>query len=363
MIHAMRAHQAPIGVDVGGRHIKAAQLARASGGWRIEAAASVPRSPCDPDAPGIHREDVRELRDALAARGFRGRRVVLAVPADKLITGIMELPPRGSGAPIEQLARSELARMHRYDPRSFEMACWDLPSPARAGEATYVMAAACSHDDANALLDLFENEGLAVKGLEIHASAVARACRPVLDDVSGIVAILDIGWDRANLALLYQDAVVYERKLGKVGIGPLVSAIAERCELDAAIAERFLIENGLDAGGADRPSSAVTNRNVTPEAARVARDAASDHFNGMIDEMRIPLSYLANQYPDAPMERLIMVGGGARIPGLSDRLAAELDVRVRVAGPADLAECTDDLDKEYGPALAVAIGLATFTDR
>jgi len=359
MIRMMRASQAPIGVDVGGRHIKAAQLARASGGRRIEAAASLPRSPRDPDDPRIHREDVRRLRDVLAARGFRGRRVVLAIPADKLITGIMELPPRGSGAPIEQLARSELARMHRHDPQSFEMACWDLPSPARAGEATYVMAAACSHDDANALLDLFENEGLAVKGLEIHASAVARACGPVLDDVSGIVAILDIGWNLANLALLHQDAVVYERKLGKGGIGPLVSAIARRCELDAAIAERFLIEKGLDADGAD---SAVTNGKVTPEAAQLARGAAIDYFNGTIDEMRIPLSYLANQYPDAAMERLIMVGGGARIPGLSDRLADELDIEVRIAGAADLAECTDDLDKEYGPALATAIGLATFTE-
>ena len=362
MIRAMRASHAPIGVDVGSRHIKAAQLARASGGWRIEAAASVQRRPCDPGAPGIQREDVRQLHDALVARSFRGRRVVLAVPADKLMTGIMELPPRDSGAPIEQIARSELARMHRSDPQSFEIACWDLPSPARAGEATYVMAAACTHNDANALLDLFENEGLSVGGLEIHASAVARACRPLLDDISGIVAILDIGWNLARLALLYQDAVVYERKLGKGGIGPLVSGIAEQCRLDAPVAERFVIESGLETGSTETPASALSSRNITPQAVQAARDAVIDYFNGMVDEMRIPLSYMANQYPDAAMERLIMVGGGARIPGLSDRLADELDVHILIAGPADLAECADDLDKEYGPALTVAIGLGTFTD-
>jgi len=72
----------------------------------------------------IDPRDVRSLAEAIRCGPFRGRSVVLAVGPEKLLTGILELPPRSSGAPVDQMAMSELARRHGADVQSMEMSCW-----------------------------------------------------------------------------------------------------------------------------------------------------------------------------------------------------------------------------------------------
>lgn len=343
--------RAPIGVDMGGRHVKAAQFNRSSASWRVRAAGTAARTELK---TVIDREEVRLLCDLLAANGFRGRSIVLAVPSDKLLTGIMELPPRNSGAPIDHLAKLELSRMHNCDPASFEVACWELPRPARAANTTFVMATGCMHDDANALLDVFEAEGLRVEGLESHAWAVARACRTLLEGVTGIGGILDLGWTSARLVLLYGGAVVYERRLARGALEPLVASLGDDLEVGPEAGERLLRTRGLQRSqSAGEPG---------PQLGKLRAGVAA-YFTAMMEEMRIPLSYLANQYPDAALERLLLVGGGAQIPGLKDHLTSGLQWQTEVALPTKLAGCPTSFDEEFGPALAVAMGLGQFEGR
>jgi len=355
-----RSH-APIGIDVGQRQIRAAQLCRTPSGWRVEAAAVVPRSGAD--SP-IERSEISELRATLAEKSFQGNRIVLPVPGDKLLTGILELPPRASGAPIEQIARSELARMHRCDQDSFEIACWDLPAPARARDATHVMAVACLHADADPILDAFEAEGLDVLALETYPSAEARACGPLLADVTGISAILDVWWDQANLVLMYQGVVVYERKLTKGGIGPLIASLSDQSDLSPKAVHRLLIERPAKSGSPKKTRSRKGLNKI--------RAAIKTHAKAMIEEMQIPISYLGNQYPDAPMERLLLIGGAAELPvvagsealaGIKDHLGSDLEFDVQIVRPTDLVECPDRFDKDLGPELTVAIGLAQSAQR
>lgn len=342
----LRTSRTPIGVDLGMRRLKAAQFSRSQTGWRLEAAVSVPR----PDTQRqIGPEDVRQLHHLLEKGAFRGTSVVLAVPADMLLTGIMELPPEDSGAPLDVLARAEFARMHKCSQESLEMACWHLPAPARAANTTFVMGVACRHDDANPLLDLFEAEHFDVKRLETQARALAAACRPLLADVGGIAGILDIGWASARLVLLFQHTLVYERGLSRSGLNSLATSLAEELSSDLRQVEEMLTgARKLD--GRTRKAKALAA-------------AMAGHFGALVEEMRIPLSYLANQYPDAEMERLLLVGGGAALPGLPEHLASALECDVRVALPSDFAECPESFDTAYGPTLATAVGLGQLEDK
>src|SRR5947209_16612896 len=83
------APRTPIGIDVGSRYVKAVQLDKATtaaGRLRVAAAAIFPRS-----EPGtaIARPEVRRLGDVLYRHGFTGSAVVLAVPADRLLTTVI----------------------------------------------------------------------------------------------------------------------------------------------------------------------------------------------------------------------------------------------------------------------------------
>jgi Tfp pilus assembly PilM family ATPase len=240
------------------------------------------------------------------------------------------------------------------------------------------MGAACPHADADALLDAFEAEGFSVERLEVQAAAVARACRPLLADVRDIAGILDVGWASARLVLLYRDVVVYERKLPRSGLQPLLEALAVERGLAVGAMERMLEEGalgdacgaGLDAGrpwgpltGMPAPQAKTgatypcTDPKPDSPAAAGPGGAITRLAEGIVAEMRIPFSYLANQYPDAPVLRLLIVGGGGRLGWLKNHLAAALGADVRIVLPSDLAECPDSFDRQFGSTLAVALGL------
>ena len=340
----------PIGVDIGGRRIKAVQLRGNPGRWSISAAGCIMRE--NPGGP-VEQSDIAQLCELLAGDSFQGRRVVLAVPFSHLLTGIMELPPRSSGAPLDQLARAELSRMNHCEPNSFEMACWDLPAPARAGTATYVMAAGFSHEQADELVDVVEAGGLDVCALDIHASAVSRACSPLLEGVTGIAAILDLGWDHADLVLLYQDVVVYERKLVKCGIGSVIDSLGRELKLHHEKAEHLVRDVGLS------PQCA----GVTPVFCQAVNQAVNAFCEALVEEMRIPLSYLSNQYPDAPPETLLMIGGGGVIPGVEGQLNSLLDFYVRMVHPGDIVKCPPYIQQQFGTSLTAATGLGQFSER
>ncbi len=341
----------PIGVDVAGRALRAVQLTRSEATWRVAGAASVRRA--HPDAEAIDAGEAARFRDVLRRQGFTGSEVVLAVPSAKLLTGVLELPPRTSGAPVEEIARAELARMHDRAPGSFEMSCWDLPAPARAKKGTPVMVAACGHGDADAYLDVFEQGGFRVVALDAEVCALARAFRPVLGGGTGIAAGLELGWGSVLLVLLYGGVVVYQRVLAESGVGRLHEALTEQLGLDGEVADYAL--EGVGLGRTQRSADWQVRADVQAKIAA--------HFSRIVDELRISLSYAVHQYPDAAVDRMLVVGEGAMIPGLADYLRPIVSAEVRTVGLSDLADCPPELPVQPGAAEMVkALGLARFLD-
>jgi type IV pilus assembly protein PilM len=187
------------------------------------------------------------------------------------------------------------------------------------------MAVACAHADADGLLDLVEKAGLDVRAVETHATAVARACGRLLEDLSGTGAILDVGWASSQLVMTHQGIVVYQRNLAKCGVDSLAKALAKHPQVEADRVEGLLSGEGIES------YLAAGNQGLAP--------MISAYLEAMAAELRIPLSYLANQYPDAAVKRLLLIGGGARIQGLAAFLNRSLALDVRVVKASDLGRC------------------------
>ncbi len=351
----------PIGLDIGSRRIKAVQLAGQSSRWRISASASLNRQ-ISRQVPEL--SEVKWLRGLLSEHGFRGDQVALAVPENSLRMNVLELPPRKSGAPVESLARSEMSRMHKMAPECFEMACWDLPSPARASNSSFVLAAACAHCDADDIMDVMEQAGFDVVGLDINFLATARACRPLLKDIHGSAAILDIGWSSARLILLHDGVVVYVNNLSQSGLGGLVQSLSQTANVDQERAERVV--NGRE--GLGQTSHSILQQD---EGAAAAEDGTSEmneayhrvleaYAQGLSREMNTPISYMISQYPQARLERLLLIGGGGGIPGMADLLASILGVKIHSVSVEDIVDTDGDAYNEIGGGIVSAIGLAEY---
>jgi Tfp pilus assembly PilM family ATPase len=355
----------PIGIDVGTRVIKAAQLARVGGAWRLHAEAILPRNW---DAEPARRDDaktnqttpkvpaaarwavddatVTRLLDVLERRGFSGRRVVLSSPPAVLQSDLLDLPPRSSGAPLEQIARSEMARSSSLQGTPFEMECWDLPAAARANSGTSVLAVAVRHADAEALIDPFERQGADVVALDSASWALARALGRSAAEPGCIVAVADLGFSGASLVLLGEASVLYQRHLPEAGVASLYRTVMDRYDASEEVARRLLTE---------APASDDSAR-----ATWIAQLVAN-YIEHLIDELQVSFAFSSHRYPELPLKRLLLTGGGASLWRLAETLRAGLSVEVAVPGARELVEVPERLSAcAASPALSTAIGLAAY---
>ena len=343
-----------IGVDSGGRFVKAVQLVRGSGGWRLGAALRLPKSVSgeagDQAACGeLSRDEVAQLCGALARQGFIDTRIVLAVPEDKIVTGILELPPRASGAPLADIARLELASMNGYDAQQAETVSWDLPPSPHVARATQAMAVACRHADAEAMIEIYEGAGLQVVALDSRLHAIVRACRPHVSP-AGITGILELEWDGAVLILLYRGVVIYRWSVGDAAVRHLSKTMADGLGVDEATVVPLMMDVGLS-GRQDVESS--------------LRDAVAGfirkHVSFLAESIVSPLLYAGQQYPGSSVDNLLVVGHGAAIPGAALHLQSHLAGSVKTIVPADLVQCPDPMAaRSRDPSLVSVVGLAQF---
>lgn len=339
----------PIGIDLDGRRIRAVQLSGSPRSWIVQASASVPREksnvPVTPD-------EVAAIVRLLPKHGFTGDEVVLAVPTDRLISSILDLPPQTSGAPVERIARSELARMHQCDPGAIEMSSWALPQPARAASSTPTMVCACAYTDADVLMRLFERCGYRVVALDARSRALARACTPLLAKPDAITAIVELGWDHAHVVAMYEGLVAYDRTLGDAGMERLIETLVAKSRLDRSGAMAFLDKVSLDPQNANY---------AEPKRARGKPETRVEmHFDTLAEELNTPLSYLASQYPDADIHEIVLTGPCTAIDGLAEYISAGLQLDVRVVTPHDLAEVPETLKAPIDAGATVATGLAQY---
>jgi Tfp pilus assembly PilM family ATPase len=96
----------------------------------------------------------------------------------------------------------------------------------------------------------------------------------------------------------------------------------------------------------------------------------------MAEELKSPLAYASQLYPDEGIKKILLIGDGAVIPGVSQYLADNLGIVVTAAAPSDVVapvaraslDGTNTVASPFrsnvqNPALTVAVGLAKFAAR
>jgi Tfp pilus assembly PilM family ATPase len=339
-----------IGIDVGRRTIKAAQLAPSDGGYQLSALSLLPRP--EPEKE-LSRADASAFRKVLRRQGFSGTRIVVVAPEERLVRAALELPSKVAGAPIGQIVRMELSRLNNVAPDSFEMAYWEWRTPDGAKPMTRTLAIGCPHEAANAILDIFEAEGFDVVALDARSAAVARACEPLLLPAPQITAVADLGWHSTTVLFVCGRSLLYERVLEGVSMAELIGKLAEIFGVTLEAAQQVANTVGLTA---DQPAGGIDG-----ETLDAVRKHLRNHVDKLLEELRAPFSYVNHQFPGEGVKRLLLIGGGAAVPQLPSYMRDQLGIDIRVAAPSDLVISPVELLAKAGnPTMTVAIGLAKF---
>lgn len=340
MLHVAQAvrRRTPIGVDVGAKYIKAAQLSRQGPRWRLTAGALIRRQ--HPDTP-IDREECRRLHNLLARQGFSGREIRLLVPSAHLLASPLELPSMTDQVPFDQVARMEFARSHKVEPDAVEMNWWRVPAPVRSNQLTHVMAVGCRHADVEPLLEPCEAEGLVVTGLDAEVDVLMRLVRRAVLTAEGISTVVDVGWTSTRLIVLYQNVAIYRRCLPEDGLKSLAEGIGECIGLGPDVGDHLV-------------SGYFNNPQDLPAGYRKAIEQQARQFAERLrDELHLSLAYASHRYPDAVVGCVALIGGGAALPGLAELLGESTSMPACVLRTSDL---TDDsaVDLPQGAASLMA---------
>lgn len=340
-----------IGLDVGSRIIKAAQLSWDQGRYRIEALALLPRTET---GESIQQEEVRHLKRTLQRQGFQGAKVVLAVRDQELLRGSIELPPGVTGAPVAQMARMELSRMHHLAPDAFEMMYWEMPLKDHGTSVNRMIAVGCAHDVANAHLDEFERARMDVAALDVRSAAAARSCSALTAPMPAITAILDLGWSSTTLLLACGSSIIYERVLESPSLQVLAEMLGKRFNLLDKTACQVIDAVGF--------SATEQIDDLDQKSVEVVRQMLVQHTGKMVEELKVPFAYANHQLSAEGIQRLLLIGGGASIPGFAQHLESSVEIEVRQAAPGDVMENSPEIKtKVDNPAMMVAVGLAMFS--
>jgi type IV pilus assembly protein PilM len=188
-------------------------------------------------------------------------------------------------------------------------------------------------------LQLFSLAGLELEVIEIEALALIRAL--VFDNTSNYV-IIDIGAKATGINFIKNGFLQLSRSIN-VGGDTITSQIAGVLNISHARAEQFKKDFGVAGAG------------FIPEAAKP-----------VLETIRNETKQLLTIYRARGVEvaKIVLVGGGAGMPGLVD-FFGELGVVTELGNPLAKLEYPDEVEtvlKRYSVHLSVAIGLALNED-
>lgn len=329
-----------IGLDIGAASIKAVQL-RLDSGASVAHTVHLPRR-----TPGarLDREDAQRLAATLRRSGFIGNGVVANVPWGLLVSTVLDLPARGSGVPMDAIARQEMARACKIAPDQLEMGWWELThssAGARAQDGTPALGVGVRSGDAGELLDALDDAGLDVHALDAGPAAFSRLAPTNVD--GGLVCVLDIGFAAARIAVVRSSVTVYERSLPEMGLSTLMSSLATHAGLDAESAELALRQVGCVARVGEPDAESWPEEGTIVSSVTAAADA-------LASEARMSASYATRRF-DGSTTSLMLTGGGALVPGLGQRVLERSGLgSVAVGGRLEL-----DVSADLGLALGLAL--------
>ena len=323
-----------VGVDMGGVTARIVQGRASKGVFQVDRAATV---------------GVDDVGATLREMGAKGAAVYVGVTGRDMILRTTQVPP----VPDWQLR--ELMQFEIEDVA-------EQSGDELSADFALLGGAAAFTDEDMVLLALVRNslieertaqlgaDGIKVAAFSPNAVALHNAC-VAADGGAGTVMVAHLGGAHTDIALVCDGELLFARNLS--GGGDLfTAAIQDTFKADAAKAEAVKRKIGALA----RPGERLTGQQG---AVARALEGGLRQVTGML-QSSILLCRNQLKAKDLKVERVLLCGPGASLPGLDEALSRSLDLPVQRFDPSEgyvVGDEVGDID-ERGADYAVATGLA-----
>jgi type IV pilus assembly protein PilM len=331
-----------VGLDIGSGLIKVAVIDHSG---RTPELIRVAVAPLIADAivegevmdPGIVAE---AIRTALAAADVKTTSVVIAVGGRDVIIKRISIE-RAKEQQARELIRFEAEQHVPFDMDSVELD-FQILDPNGDGPEMSVLLVAAKRELVESKQRVLTDAGLDPAIVDVEAFALHNAFEMNHPDaMSGVVGLLNVGHDMSNINILDDGVPILTRDL----------TVGTR-----RVREDLQRERGLSG---DDAQALLQGYDRSPHLDAVLETRGDEIAVGV----ERAASFLAQNSRGGEMRAIYTCGGGSRIPGLNEMLAARLRTTVQQANPLANLKVRDGalaslVTDEIAPLLMLPIGLA-----
>jgi type IV pilus assembly protein PilM len=333
-----------VGLDLDPSHIAAAEVF-------VNGSVSVTRGAVAMLRPGVLRDgevaDAPALTEALRAffeEHDLPSRVRLGVANQRIVVRMLDLPPLE-----DEKALAAAVRVEAPDqiPMPIEEAVLDYQPlgivDTPAGPRARVLVVAVRREMIERLVTAAQEAGLEVEGVDLAAFGMVRALAPSPDE--GAVLYVNAS-GLTNVAVANHTGTLFTRAAAG-GVDAMTATLSERRGLTLEHARQWLAHVGLE--------TPVAEIEGDPEVIAAARAVLEDGVHQLADAARNSLNFFRMQDGAEPVERAVLVGPAAGIPGFVEKLSEQLHLPMAAADVFGAAAVAGEAEPHR---LTVAAGLA-----
>jgi type IV pilus assembly protein PilM len=351
-----------VGLDVGSSAIKLVHLDERPSGYALKALGAIELPP-DAIGEGTIKDPpvvVEAIKEVIAKSGVKTNRAVIGLSGHSIIMKKLSLP-RVSPKELADAIQIEAEHHVPFDIDDVYLDYQTLrasdggnkgggPKGGRelmgGGEMMDVMLVAVKKAKVDEYVAVVEEAGLTVSVVDVDAFALENQFElnnPEAGDE--VVALIDVGASVMKTAVVRGGAPLFARDIA-VGGGNYTQAIAHRLRIPLEKAEAA--KRGDEGQG-------VRWDDLVPSLEAVSRELSL--------EIQRTFDYFTSTAEPLHINRIVLSGGGAKLPGLVDFLSSSWGVPVEIVKPFLKIQCDsarfspEELDAS-GPLMATAVGLS-----
>lgn len=337
-----------LGIDISPSAVKLIEISRSGQRFQVEATAMEPlpegvmenRNPTDPD--GIS----SAIKRALKSSRSNLKQAAVAVPTSNVITRTIPMPLEFDQEELEANIQIDAAQ---YIPFPLDEVYLDFQVQGRSkgsAESQDVMLVATRKENVDLREAVLKEAGLKAGIVDVEAYALANTFSLLTNGLSqhdseSRIALVDMGATITTLHIFQDDAIIYSREQA-FGCEQLTLAIA-------------------DAYGLSRDKAELAKR--SGELSEDYPTTILDPFKqSAAEQIGHALQFFFSSSHYNTVDRIILMGGGALVPGIAEKVADFLGIPTVVGNPFEHMSSSGRVNRRSllrdAPLYAVACGLA-----
>ncbi|GJM17932.1 MAG: hypothetical protein DHS20C14_01450 [Phycisphaeraceae bacterium] len=344
----LRTSSPPVAVDFGVGSLKVLQVTGAEPPALVAAASiDVPEEIQDDPARRL-RFQLEALPKLVKQGGFKSVRAVCAIPAGQMFCKHLQIV-KAEGVSRGEIARAAVAKQLGCDPGS--LVCQHEEVKELSGGRAEVICFAAARELVGRMMQALKQARLEPVGIHSEPQALVRAMAPSGDADPVATLYLDIGRGTTSVVVGEGHAIRFSRVIAYGGF-ELDTAVSSqlKCTMARAGQRRLELDNLIPADGSVVDASAVTGLAVPgadeqgeqPDPSTMTHQAVrpiehpidlSEPMEILTDEISMCLRYHRSLFADAPVKRVVFVGGESRHRALCEHIARMLRLPAEIADP------------------------------